>query len=952
VTRLGFDSGRLALALALLLPASALGWSGGVTPPGGGGDAAAITYTPDDGANWSDPDPADVAAALDALAATAAGVITAALQDIDDLGVVGAADKYIYSTGAGVWAYGTVTAAGRALLDDANAVAQLATLGLPTEYRVCSTCAYTTIQAAMNAAGTAGGGVVRVAPGTYSETVTAAAGVSMVCGAGGVAGSATKRCRINGTAGNPALVIDVGVPGGARENHVFSADGFLLLGGAGVGVGAVSFECPVAAAQRAELSNVSMVTGASGNALRVTCGAVGSGGLLSSLRLHGDYVEVWSQGSTEATVYHSAGYFDWRGRAVISATSGDDVAFEIPAAATGAVTVWWFEIIGRLTVAATSTATLTLGQGIITTATSAPIATNGSGATTLGVVGLYAAGAAPAGGCVQGAGLLVHTPSALQNIGNCGTLIAGTVNGGAGPDVAALQSRFESTIAPATYQPISAALQDIDDLGVVAAADKFIYSTGAGVWAYGDITTAGRALLDDASAGDQRTTLGLGALATGASAADVPFVCSVDANWTGGLCPGNSGASLDDLASRVVTLESATVDAADVTFTPTTLGDWTGDADPGDVDEALDDLASRVETLEGAGGGGGGGGGGSDSVIKSISQAAHGLAVGDWVRLSGTSYVKAQADSAANAEVVGVVNSVAGAANFTLTVAGRVTGLSGLTAGTVYYLDPSTAGAITATEPSGANVSKPVLIADSTTAGWVLQMRGTISAATAGWDWAQAVASPAAADWADASASGADVSMTAISDGTVGDYVILNPGTGTTDQYGVTMAAAAGDWVWCARISRLTTDGSGAVTTATAGMDFVLVAAFVDGTDLDNSTWNGAGLIGGAQDWNGSDIGSVSGPGSGSDRWDGALVAGEVQDFMGWSTADVCLERSGTDLIAWIGQRAGGFQKADSWTVSADAGLYAIVLRDTDAGQHHRVRLDAYGLLSAVPGLE
>jgi len=38
--------------------------------------------------------------------------------------------------------------------------------------------------------------------------------------------------------------------------------------------------------------------------------------------------------------------------------------------------------------------------------------------------------------------------------------------------------------------------------------------------------------------------------------------------------------------------------------------------------------------------------------------------------------------------------------------------------------------------------------------------------------------------------------------------------------------------------------------------------------------------------------------------------------------------------------------------VSADAGLYAIVLRDTDAGQHHRVRLDAYGLLSAVPGLE
>lgn len=494
---------------------------------------------------------------------------------------------------------------------------------------------------------------------------------------------------------------------------------------------------------------------------------------------------------------------------------------------------------------------------------------------------------------------------------------------------------------------ITDALQDISDLGVVGAAGKFIYSTGAGTWAFGDITTAGRALLDDASAGDQRATLGLGALATGADAGDVPYTCGVDANWTGSLCPGNAEASFDDLSSRVTTLEGASVDAGDVTFTPTTDGDWTGDTDPGNVDDALDDLAGRVETLEGAGGGGS-----ADSVEKDINQAAHGLAVGDWVRLSGADYIKAQANSAANAEVVGVVSAVSDVDNFTLQRHGHVTGLSGLTAGTLYFLDASTTGAITATEPTGSNVSKPVLQADSTTSGWIIEMRGTIAQATAGWDWAQAVASPAASDWTDASSAGADVSMTAIADGTVGDYVILNPGASTTDQYGVTMAADAGDWVWCARISRMTTNGSSAVTMATAGMDFVLVAAFVDGTDLDNSTWNGGGLIGGAQDWNGSDVGTVSGPGSGSDRWDGALVAGEVQDYMGWSTADVCLERSGTDLVAWIGQRAGGFQRADSWTVSANAGLYAIVLRDVDAAHHHRVRLDAYGLLSAVPGLE
>lgn len=528
-------------------------------------------------------------------------------------------------------------------------------------------------------------------------------------------------------------------------------------------------------------------------------------------------------------------------------------------------------------------------------------------------------------------------------------------------------------------QQESEPLTGISALGSTPA-NRFLYTVGLDTWLDGIITSDGVAILGGAGAAnlafnpavatdwdgdadpgetddalnqlaervdDNEAVLsGLGALATGDDASDVSFVCAVDANWTGGLCPGTSAASLDDLASRVNTLEGATVDAADVTFTPTTVGDWTGDADPGDVDEALDDLAGRVETLEGAGGGSG------DSVELAITQAAHGLSVGDWVRLSGADYIEAQANSATNAEVVGVVSAVADVNNFTLQRHGHVTGLSGLTAGTLYFLDASTAGAITATEPTGSNVSKPVLQADSTTSGWIIEMRGTIAQATAGWDWAQAVSSPAASDWTDASSAGADVSMTAISDGTVGDYVILNPGASTTDQYGVTMAAAAGDWVWCARISRMTANGSGAVTTATIGMDFVLVAAFVDGADVDNATWNGAGLIGGAQDWNGSDVGSVSGPGSGSDRWDGALVAGEVQDFMGWSTADVCLERSGTDLVAWIGQRAGGFQRADSWTVSANAGLYAIVLRDVDAAHHHRVRLDAYGLLSAVPGLE
>lgn len=114
-----------------------------------------------------------------------------------------------------------------------------------------------------------------------------------------------------------------------------------------------------------------------------------------------------------------------------------------------------------------------------------------------------------------------------------------------------------------------------------------------------------------------------------------------------------------------------------------------------------------------------------------VVQASHGLSVGNPIKCTGANtYAKAQADSAANAEVVGYVTEVEGSNNFVYaTMDGVVTtGVPAVAAGTVLFLDPSTAGALTSTEPTTpGQISKPIgEVLENATSMKLFDMRGSV----------------------------------------------------------------------------------------------------------------------------------------------------------------------------------------------------------------------------------
>lgn len=119
-------------------------------------------------------------------------------------------------------------------------------------------------------------------------------------------------------------------------------------------------------------------------------------------------------------------------------------------------------------------------------------------------------------------------------------------------------------------QPFDPTLEKIAMLGTTA--DRLIYTIAVDTWAEAMLTTAGRALLDDADAAAQRATLGLGTMATQSASAVAIAGGTITGITDLAVADGGTGTSTGSITGTGALVFTAGGTNQDVTLTPSGTG--------------------------------------------------------------------------------------------------------------------------------------------------------------------------------------------------------------------------------------------------------------------------------------------------------------------------------------------------------------------------------------------
>ena len=380
-------------------------------------------------------------------------VLSANLQAVS--GLTSAADKGIQFTGSGTAGVYDLTAAGKALLDDANAAAQRTTLGLGA---LSTEASVTTSQIA---AGTLVTESETIGSNDNDTTIPTSAAVKAYADSVGGSGNKFQTIAVSGQSN---VVADS------------STDTLTLAAG----------------------SNVTLTTNAGTDT--VTIAASGGGGskhviqnngtgLTERTNLNFDGTHVIAtddSGNNQSDITLSTNL-----QAISGLTSAADKGIQFTG--TGTASVYDLTAAGKalLDDANASAQRTTLGLAIGTN------------------VQAYDADLAALAGLTSAADKGIQ----FTGSGTAGTFDLTTAGKALLDDANASAQR--TTLGLAIGTNVQAHDADLAAIaGLTSAADKGIQFTGSGTAGVYDLTAAGKALLDDADAAAQRTTLGLGSLAT------------------------------------------------------------------------------------------------------------------------------------------------------------------------------------------------------------------------------------------------------------------------------------------------------------------------------------------------------------------------------------------------------------------------------------------------------